>query len=255
MSTFEKLLRIKRERGAGYFILIDPDKIRHDDISLFVREATEAGADGFLVGGSLLMNNHFEKTILTVKSNTTLPVIIFPGSLFQVSASADAILFLVLISGRNPEHLIGNQVLAAPIIKSIGLEAISTGYMLIESGSTTSAEFISNTRPLPHNKPDIAVAHAIAAETIGMRMLYLDAGSGADTPVPDSMIDAIASRTALPIVVGGGIRTPLQAHQKVCAGASFVVTGTILEEQNHRSIIKEFAEAVHSARVGTQRTV
>lgn len=249
MGTLERLLTIKNEKGAGYLILLDPDKVRDNEISEFVRDATEAGADGFLIGGSLLVSNHFEKTVQTLKRNTTLPVVIFPGSLFQVSASADAILFLVLISGRNPEHLIGNQVVAAPIIRNIGLEAISTGYMLVESGTTTSAEFISNTKPLPRNKPEIAVAHAIAAETIGMKLLYLDAGSGADAPVPDAMIGAIARHCSLPMMIGGGIRTPQQAHEKVRAGASFVVTGTILEEHNHRSVIKEFADAVHSARV------
>lgn len=247
MHTMERLLRIKRERGAGYFILIDPDKISEEDLPTFVRDATESGADGFLVGGSLLVTNQFEKTIQIVKRNTTVPVMIFPGSLFQVSASADAILFLVLISGRNPEHLIGNQVVAAPIIKKIGLEAISTGYMLVESDTTTSAEFMSNTKPIPNHKPDIAVAHAIAAETIGMKLLYLDCGSGADKPVSNEMISAIAKHCSLPMVIGGGIRTPKQAQEKVAAGASFVVTGTVFEEPNHRSLMKDFAGAVHSA--------
>lgn len=249
MTTLEKLLEIRKTRGAGYLILIDPDKIDQAKLPSFVRDATEAGADGFLVGGSLLLSNEIDKLIQMIKSNTTLPVIIFPGSLFQVSPVADAILFLLLISGRNPEHLIGNQVIAAPIIKRIGLEAISTGYMLIEAGKTTSAEFMSNTRPIPQNKPDIAVAHALAAEFIGFKLLYLDAGSGADFPVPNEMIQRIAKHSSLPMIIGGGIRNPEVAQEKVKAGASFVVTGTINEQNSHHTLVREFAEAVHSAQL------
>ncbi len=246
MKTFEKLLNIKKERGAGYLLLIDPDKIEGKKLPSFVRESTEAGADGFLVGGSLMSTDGFDGILHTIKSNTTLPVVIFPGSLFQVSSIADAILFLILISGRNPEYLIGHQVIASPIIKKIGLEAISTGYMLIESGKTTSAEFISNTKPIPRDKPDIAVAHALAAEFIGMKFLYLDAGSGADAAIPDDMIKRISRATPLPIIIGGGIRTPEEARKKVEAGASYVVTGTVNEEHSYGRLVREFAEAVHS---------
>ncbi|GJQ19987.1 MAG: geranylgeranylglyceryl phosphate synthase [Bacteroidia bacterium] len=251
MTTFERLIRIRHERGAGYLILLDPDKIGDTDLPAFIRTATEAGADGFLVGGSLMMTNQFEHALGIVKRNTTLPVLIFPGSLFQVSPLADAILFLVLISGRNPEHLIGNQVLAAPIIRKMGLEAISTGYMLVDSGKTTSAEFMSNTQPIPPHKPDIAVAHALAAELIGMKCLYLDAGSGADAPVPEAMIQAVASRCGLPLFVGGGIRTPEDAAARVRAGASFVVTGTVHEEDGEARLIRAFAQAVHSTKLKT----
>lgn len=247
MSTYKRLLKIREERGAGYLILVDPDKMDEEKLPSFVRSATEAGVDGFLVGGSLMLTNEFEKNLHSIKRNTTVPVIIFPGSLFQVSPFADAILFLVLISGRNPEHLIGNQVLAAPVIRKMELEAISTGYMLIGTGKTTSAEFMSNTKPIPAHKPDIALAHALAAETIGMKMLYLDSGSGADQPVSDEMIRAIAKQCATPMIVGGGIRTPEEAHQKVVAGASFIVTGTINEENSHSMLVREFAQSVHAA--------
>jgi phosphoglycerol geranylgeranyltransferase len=246
MTTLERLLKIRDERGAGYLVLIDPDKNEAGKLPSFVREATEAGVDGFLVGGSLMLTNEFESQLQTIKRNTTVPVLIFPGSLFQVSSIADAILFLILISGRNPEHLIGNQVVAAPIIKRSGLEAISTGYMLVEAGKTTSAEFMSNTKPIPRNKPDIALAHALAAELIGIKLLYLDAGSGAELSVPDEMIRRITEHCSLPVIIGGGVRTPEDAQKKAAAGASFVVTGTITEERNHRSFIKEFADAVHS---------
>lgn len=247
MKTFQSLLDVKAKKGAGYLILIDPDKIESATLPGFVRDATAAGADGFLIGGSLLLSNEVDKILQLIKSSTTRPVIIFPGSLFQVSPFADAILFLLLISGRNPDHLIGNQVIASPIIKRMGLEAISTGYMLIEAGKTTSAEYMSNTRPIPHNKADIAVAHALAAEYIGMKMLYLDAGSGADFPVPNEMIQKIATYCSLPIMIGGGIRTPDVAREKVKAGASFIVTGTINEQNSDHVLIREFAEAVHSA--------
>lgn len=246
MKTLERLLNIKNTRGAGYLILLDPDKIDRESMPAFVRESTEADADGFLVGGSLMSTDGFDQILHTIKSNTSLPVVIFPGSLFQVSSAADAILFLVLISGRNPEYLIGHQVIASPIIKKIGLEAISTGYMLVESGKTTSAEFISNTKPIPRDKADIAVAHALAAEFIGMKLLYLDTGSGADSSVPDEMIRRIAKSCSLPIVIGGGVRTPEEARKKVDAGASFVVTGTAIEENSHRTLIREFAVAVHA---------
>ncbi|MDP2885016.1 MAG: geranylgeranylglyceryl/heptaprenylglyceryl phosphate synthase [Ignavibacteria bacterium] len=246
MTTYDRLLKVRQERGAGYFVLLDPDKNDLGSLPSFIREATLAGADGFLVGGSLMLTNDFEDHLRTVKQNTSVPVIIFPGSIMQVSPLADAILFLILISGRNPDYLIGNQVIAAPIIRRSGLEALSTGYMLIEAGNTTSAEFMSNTKPIPRDKPDIALAHALAAELIGMKLVYLDAGSGARESVSDDMLRTIAQRCSLPIIVGGGIRTPEDARKKVEAGASFVVTGTITELNNHRSFIREFAEAVHT---------
>jgi phosphoglycerol geranylgeranyltransferase len=246
MNTLDRLLAVRRERGAGYFILLDPDKNDREFLPAFIRDATEAGVDGFLVGGSLMLSNDFEEHLESIKKNTTVPVIIFPGSIMQVSAIADAILFLVLISGRNPDYLIGNQVIAAPIIRRSGLEAISTGYMLIESGNTTSVEFMSNTKPIPRDKPDIALAHALAAEVIGMKFIYLDAGSGAQASVPEDMLRAISQKCSVPIIVGGGIRTPDEARKKVEAGASFVVTGTVTELNNHHSFIREFAQAVHA---------
>lgn len=246
MKTYERLMAIRKERGAGYFVLLDPDKVNEGQLPSFVKEATEAGVDAFLIGGSLLLRNDLEKQIQSIKENTNAPVLIFPGSLMQVSSAADAILFLVLISGRNPEHLIGNQVIAAPIIRRCGLEPISTGYMLIEAGTTTSAEFMSNTKPIPRDKPDIALAHVLAAEIIGMKMVYLDAGSGAQVSVPEEMLKTITRHSHLPVVVGGGIKTPEEARRKVEAGASFIVTGTATEANHHRSFIREFAEAVHS---------
>jgi len=249
MSTYERLLQIKRDRGAGYLVLVDPDKVHSAGFPVFIENATAAGADAFLVGGSLMLSNEFDRVLTTIKKHTSLPVVIFPGSLFQISPAADAILYIVLISGRNPDNLIGNHVIAAPIIKRMELETISTGYMLIEGGTVTSAEFMSNTRPIPRTKPDIAVAHAVAAEMMGMKLIYLEAGSGAVQSVPDEMIQKVSRSCSLPLIVGGGIRTPQEARKKAEAGASFVVTGTITEENGRRSVLEEFADAIHSAAV------
>jgi phosphoglycerol geranylgeranyltransferase len=246
MNTYERLLQTKRNRGAGFLLLIDPDKIDNKKLPSFIRNATASGVDAFLVGGSLMLSNEFDKTLKVIKDNASVPVVIFPGGASQVSSEADAILFLLLISGRNPDYLIGNQVNAAPIIKQMNLEAISTGYMLIEGGNVTSAEFMSNTKPIPREKPDIAVAHALAAELIGLKMLYLEAGSGAKQSVPEAMIKKVTKLCSLPVIVGGGIRTPEEAKKKVEAGASFVVAGTIIEENSHDSLIQEFANAIHT---------
>ncbi|MDW7682353.1 MAG: geranylgeranylglyceryl/heptaprenylglyceryl phosphate synthase, partial [bacterium] len=161
------------------------------------------------------------------------------------SPDADAILFMSVISGRNADLLIGQHVMAAPIVKMTGLEAISTGYMLIDSGKVTSAEFMSNTKPIPRDKTDIAIAHGLAAEFLGMKILYLEAGSGAVQPVPDEMIQGLSRMCGLPLIVGGGIKTPEIASQKVRAGASFIVTGNILEKNNRTGLIAEFARAIH----------
>ena len=246
MSIYELFLAAAKSKGAGYFVLIDPDKIASDKLPSFIEQATEAGVDAFLIGGSLIVDDSFEQCIKTIKHHTKVPAVIFPGGVMQISPSADAILFLSIISGRNPQHLIGDQVLAAPIVKRIGLEAISTAYMLVESGRTTSAEYMSNTQPLPRHKPDIAVAHAMAAEILGFKMIYLEAGSGAEQSVPEEMIGAIAKHCTVPLIVGGGLRTPEDARKKVQAGAKFIVTGTILEKDNSTGLIKEFADAIHT---------
>jgi phosphoglycerol geranylgeranyltransferase len=192
-----------------------------------------------------MLTNALHEQLKIIKANTDLPVVLFPGSLFQISPFADAILYLVLISGRNPDHLIGNHVVAAPIIRSMKLETISTGYMLIGAGKVTSAEFMSNTKPIPNHKPDIGVAHALAAEMMGISCLYLDSGSGADEPVSDVMIAGIRKHSTLPMIIGGGIRTPEAAALKIAAGASFVVTGTATESADSMGLMRQFAEAIH----------
>jgi putative glycerol-1-phosphate prenyltransferase len=245
VKVFEKLLHICETRGAGYFVLIDPDKQEITSALRLVKMCENAQVDALLVGGSLLFAHLFDELIQRIKTECDIPVIIFPGSTKQISPHADAILFLSLVSGRNPNALIGEQVVAAPMIKSMGLEAIGTAYMFIESGNVTSAQFISDTRPIPREKPDIAIAHALAAEYLGMKMVYLEAGSGAKYSVPDSLIEAVKKHITLPMIVGGGIRTPEEARKKVEVGANFIVTGNVLEKNRDPHLIKAFSQAIH----------
>lgn len=245
MTTFKRLLQTVETRGAGYFVLVDPDKGNQKKVVDLAIKANEGGADGLLIGGSLLLSSTFDALISLIKENLTIPLIIFPGSLIQVSRNADAIFFLSLISGRNPTYLIGEQVKAAPLIKAMDVEPIPVGYMIVESGRISSVEFMSDTRPIPRDKPDIAKATALAAEYLGMKMVYLEAGSGALNSVPNEMVQAVADYVSIPVMVGGGIRMPEEAGQKVAAGASFIVTGNILEKDGNMNLIKEFADAIH----------
>ena len=236
---------IIKKKGAAFSILLDPDKFSADELGKKVREYEHNGVDFFLVGGSLMMVNNFHESIKKIKSSTKLPVIIFPGSSSHLSPYADAVLFISLISGRNPNYLFGEHVLSAPIIKDMGIEVISAGYILIESGTPSAVEIISNTRPIPRQKVKIVMAHALAAEYLGMNFVYLEAGSGAKESVPDEMIEAVRNYIDIPLIVGGGIKTPEEAKAKVNAGASVVVVGNMLEKSDESQIIREFAEAIH----------
>lgn len=245
MSVFSYLCDVIDNRGAAFCVLIDPDKAHPDKLRIFVEHSKDLNVDALFVGSSLLMNDSFEETVRLVKSLAEIPVILFPGSQKQVSKYADAILFLSLISGRNPNFLFGDHVIAAPAIKENNIEPIATGYMLIESGSVSTTEYISNTRPIPRNKTDIAVAHALAAEYIGLKLIYLEAGSGAAMTVPNEMIAAVNEATNLPIIVGGGITSPTLAREKVDAGADIIVIGNALENNWKDSLILELAGAIH----------
>jgi len=242
---YAKLIDIADRRGAGYFVLIDPDAKQVNELQSFTRQICEGDADAILIGGSLLIHAQYDEKVRVIKEAASIPVILFPGSLRQLSKHADAVLYLSLISGRNPNYLISDQVLGAPLIKRMQIEPIPTGYMLMESGRTTAAQFMSNTRPIPIDKPDIAMAHALAAQYLGMRFIYLEAGSGAEYPVPPEMIQAIEEFVDIPVIVGGGIRSPAEARKRVNAGASFLVTGNVLEKSENEHLIREFADAVH----------
>lgn len=245
MSIYEKLLKTIEAKGAAFLVLLDPDNLPIEKINSFTTQCEKSGVDGFLIGGSLMMQDGFDEFIKAVKKSCSLPAIIFPGGINQLSPYADALLYISIISGRNPEHLIGKHVLAAPIIMKMNLEPISTGYMLIESGTRTTAEYMSGSTPIPRNKPEIAVATALAAEYMGMKLVYLEAGSGAQYPVTNEMIKAVSKYCKIPVIVGGGIRTPGDAKEKVSAGAKIIVTGNYFEEEKNWSLIKDFAEAVH----------
>ena len=217
-------------------LLIDPDKHTQQSLKNLLNTAVQAGIDYLFVGGSLLAKP-IDPVIELCKHETDLPVILFPGNSQQISLEADAILFLSLVSGRNPEYLIGQHVQAAPFLKQTKLEVISTAYMLIDGGNVTSVEYVSNTKPIPSDKIDIAVATALASMYMGMRCIYLEAGSGALKTVPGEMIQAVKTTTDLPLIVGGGIRDAKTAKIVFDAGADVVVLGSVAE--NHPDVLPE----------------
>ena len=240
MSLLQTLLTEEpaRKRLA---VLIDPDKHSDESLAALVGIADTSKADCFLVGGSLLVRDRQERTIAAIRSLSRIPVLLFPGSDLQLSPNADGILLLSLISGRNPDLLIGRHVVAAPYLKASGLEVIPVGYMLIGTGTATTVAYMSNTLPIPAEKADIAACTAMAGEMLGLRALYLEAGSGAQHPVPQALISKVRAATALPLIVGGGITTPEQARNAYEAGAGMVVVGNAAERDP--SVIAAIARA------------
>jgi len=245
-TIFNYLLSVKEEKGAGYIVLIDPDKNSEKSLEEKISKINECGVDAIFVGGSLILDNNCEKRVKMIKSLSKLPIIFFPGGISQLNKYYDAMLFMSILSGRNPHYLIGEQVIAAPIVKDLGIETIPTGYLIIDGGSNSSVQFMSGSNPIPTEKPDILVAHALAAQYLGKKIVYLESGSGAKNAIPNHLIEAVKSYIEIPIIVGGGIRTPESAYEKVQAGANFVVTGTAIEDDN-TNIIKEFADAIHGS--------
>ncbi len=214
----------------GIIALFDPDRIPDKDIKRITKFVSDCGVSAILIGSSLLKNENFNDFVLAVKRETDCPVILFPGGSHQISKHADGIFFLSLLSGRNPELLIGEHVKSVFLIKSFGLDVIPVGYILISSKNYTAVEYISNTRPIPRNKPEIVVAHAIAGEYLGMAAIYLEAGSGADEPVPEKIVREVKREITIPLIVGGGIRKENDAERLFEAGADFLVLGSIIEE-------------------------
>jgi phosphoglycerol geranylgeranyltransferase len=234
----------KKERKPKFAVLIDPDKIEHlEQLQVLLDASKAANVDFILIGGSLIVNDYLDTIIQHIKTHTQTPVILFPGSSRQLSYRADAILFLSLISGRNPDLLIGKHVETAPFLKRSPLEILPTGYMLIDGGVPTSVSYMSNTNPIPANKSDIAVCTAIAGELLGLRLIYMDAGSGAANPISPAMIRAVSQNIEIPLIIGGGIRTPEQAALAVEAGADVVVVGNALEK--NPALIPEIAKIIH----------
>ncbi|MBS4014266.1 MAG: geranylgeranylglyceryl/heptaprenylglyceryl phosphate synthase [Bacteroidetes bacterium] len=231
MAIYEKLTNIAKTGKKQLAVLIDPDKANSDSISSLIKKCNSAKVDLILVGGSLIKGSGFESCIQSIKNETDIPVVIFPGSVFQISSNADAILLLSLISGRNPEMLIGNHVIAAPHIRRAGIEVIPCGYMLIESGKLTSVVYMSNTSPIPYEKNDIAVCTAVAGEMLGHKLIYMDAGSGAEKSISAEMIKQVKANISIPLIVGGGIRDVKTAHDLWNAGADVVVIGNACESK------------------------
>ena len=244
MNLYTSILEKKAKGKKLFAILIDPDKQKNSVLSLIVQKANEANVDYFFVGGSLLTNDNLDECIKTIKNNSNIPVILFPGNAMQINKNADGILFLSLISGRNPELLIGKQVISAPILKQTSLEVISTGYMLIDSGKPTTASYMSNTLPIPRNKNGIASSTAIAGEYLGMKLIYMDGGSGAEKPIEIDMIKQVSNQINIPLIVGGGICNAQKAIDNCNAGADLIVVGNAIEK--NADLILEISKAVHS---------
>jgi len=235
--------QIARCKDSKLAVLIDPDKQNPASLLEIINYAVSCKVDFFFIGGSLLVEKNFEATIDIIKAHCNIPVIIFPGSNYQLSNKADAILFLSLISGRNPEYLIGQQVVSAPTVKRMGLEAIPTGYILVDGGRVSSTSYITQTLPIPNDKIDLAIATAQAGELLGMKLIYLEAGSGAKNAVSIDMIKAVKKNISIPLIVGGGIRSAEQAEDICKAGADIIVVGNALEETP--GLLMEISLAVH----------
>ena len=250
MTVYNQLLSARENSKKLFAVLVDPDKTDEQSAEQIARIASDSNVDFFFVGSSLLLNNNLDSCLKTLRKHSSIPLVLFPGNTMQVSNHADAILFLSLISGRNADMLIGQQVLAAPHLKSSSLEIISAGYMLVDPGHLTSVSYMSNTIPIPHDKNDIAVSTAWAGELLGLKVIYMDAGSGARTTISRSMIESVSSKVNLPLIAGGGIKTPEKALELCTAGADVIVVGNSIEKKN--SSIVELADAVHSFQISGQ---
>ncbi|MFH1159707.1 MAG: geranylgeranylglyceryl/heptaprenylglyceryl phosphate synthase [bacterium] len=243
MSIYSSLIKQVKEGKKKFAVLIDPDKYTLSNLKKLIALSQKSGVDYFFFGGSLLTRDQQDQFIGQIKASSDIPVVLFPGNYFQINQKADGILFLSLISGRNPELLIGKHVIAAPYLKASKLEVIPTGYLLIDGGTRTTVAYMSNTDPIPSEKSEIAVCTALAGELLGMHLIYLDAGSGAKKPVPLNMIKQIKKFISLPLVVGGGICSAAQARSACQAGADVVVVGNAIEKDI--SLAPKIADAVH----------
>ena len=244
---YNSLTDKKRHGKKSFAVLIDPDKVNDGKMQSLIDLSVAAKVDYFLVGGSLVISNYLDECVQYIKRSCNIPVILFPGSPSQVSKYADALLYLSLISGRNPELLIGQHVISAPIVKNSGLEIMSTGYIVIDGGAPTTVSYISGAAPLPSDKNDIAMCTAMAGEMLGMKLIYMDSGSGAKRAVTESMIQTVSQSIAVPLIIGGGITDPEKAYLNCKAGADVIVVGNAIEKDE--SLIAEMAAAVHSVPV------
>ena len=244
MNIYNKIKNTKKENKKAFALLIDPDKQNKKGLLSIIKKAENANIDYFFVGGSLLANDSLDICLQTIKTNSNIPVVLFPGNAMQVNNKADAILFLSLISGRNAEMLIGKQVVTAPILKQSSLEILPTGSMLIDSGKPTTVSYISNTTPIPHDKDTVAICTAMAGEMLGLKLIFIDGGSGAKHPISNKMIKAVSKSINVPLIVGGGIRSGEKAIENCKAGADIIVVGNAIEKDEN--LIDEIAKAIHN---------
>lgn len=244
-QVYQTLLEKKRNGKKSFAVLIDPDNISKESLNTLINLSLNAKVDYLFVGGSLMISNQLDDCIQWVKKACDIPVLLFPGSPLQISTHADALLYLSLISGRNPDLLIGQHVVSAPLVKKSGLEIISTGYMVIDGGAPTTVSYISNSTPIPADKADIAMCTAMAAEMLGMKLIYMDAGSGAKKAISENMISTVVKNIHLPLIVGGGIRDAEKAYRNCEAGADVIVVGNAIEKDV--TLINEIADAVHQS--------
>lgn len=241
MKVYSKILESQQKKK--FALLIDPDNCNKADLINRIEQANKVGLDFIFVGGSLLTKENLQNCLQNVKAATDIPVVLFPGNGSHINSHADAVLFLSLISGRNADLLIGNHVHTAPLIREMNLEAIPTGYMLIESGRITTAQYMSGTLPIPNDKADVAMATAVAGEMLGLKAIYMDAGSGAQMPISEAMIKKVKEHITIPLIIGGGIRDVETAERLARAGADIIVVGNAIEE--NPQLIQSFAEAIH----------
>jgi phosphoglycerol geranylgeranyltransferase len=246
-AIYHSISEKKNQGKKSFAVLIDPDKVNNFLLDELIKLSLVAKVDYFLVGGSLVISNHLDQCVQHIKHNCNIPVILFPGSPSQISKYADALLYLSLISGRNPELLIGQHVVSAPFVKQSGLEIMSTGYIVVDGGAPTTVSYISNALPVPADKNEIALCTAMAGEMLGMKLIYMDSGSGAKRPITESMIKIVADHIEAPLIIGGGIIHPEKAYLNCKAGADVIVVGNAIEK--NASLIKEMSDAVHSVPV------
>lgn len=246
-NIYQSLIDRKSHSKKSFAVLIDPDKVNDNSVEELIQLSQDAEVDYFLVGGSLVISSYLDECVQLIKRSCKIPVILFPGSPSQISKYADALLYLSLISGRNPELLIGQHVVSAPFVKKSGLEIMPTGYMVIDGGAPTTVSYISNASPLPSDKNEIAMCTAMAGEMLGMKLIYMDAGSGAKKAISESMIQKVSSCIDVPLIIGGGITTAEKAYLNCKAGADVIVVGNAIEKD--ASLIKEIAAAIHSVAV------
>ncbi len=243
MNIYSHIQAQSRKGCKLFSVLIDPDKTSLEEAGRIAFEAQSCNVDFLLVGSSILTNGNVDKCVESIRTFCNIPIVLFPGNTLQISSKADGILYLSLISGRNPDLLIGKHVISASKIKSSGLEVMPTGYMLVESGKLTTVAYISNTLPIPRDKDEIASCTAIAGELLGLKLIYMDAGSGAEVPISTSMIKEVKTNISIPLIVGGGITSPEKAAENCKAGADMIVVGNVLEKDP--SLMSEMSKAIH----------